>query len=61
MRAAVTAAKAEVKPKTPEEIKNEYMRSALFNTAGTSSALALASLVPNAPMMTTFALSCWVS
>lgn len=40
--------------------KAEYMRSALFATAGTSTALALASGVPNAPMMSTFALSCWV-
>jgi NAD(P) transhydrogenase len=29
-------------------------------TAGSSTALAIASMVPNAPMMTTFALSCWV-
>lgn len=48
------------KPKTPEEVKAEYMRSALFTTAGTSTALGLAALVPNAPMMSTFALSCWV-
>jgi hypothetical protein len=32
----------------------------MFATAGTATALGLASLVPNAPMMTTFALSCWV-
>ncbi len=48
------------KPKTAEEIQKEYYRNALFTTAGTSSALGLASLVPNSPMMSTFALSCWV-
>ena len=37
-----------------------YRRSALLATVGSSSALALASMVPNAPMMTTFALSCCV-
>lgn len=36
------------------------MNSALFATAGTSTALGLASMVPNSPMMSTFALSCWV-
>lgn len=56
--AAVEAAK--IKIKTPKEIEEEYKKSALFATAGTSTALALASMVPNAPMMTTFALSCWV-
>lgn len=49
--------KAEVVKKDP---KQEYMRSALFTTAGTTTALGLVSMVPNAPMMTTFALSCWV-
>jgi len=59
--AAATAAKAgPPAPKTAEEIRKEYLRSALFTTAGTSTALGMASLVPNAPMMTTFALSCWV-
>jgi NAD(P) transhydrogenase len=46
--------------KTPDQIQKEYMRSALFATAGSGSLLGLASMVPNAPMMTTFALSCWV-
>lgn len=46
--------------KVAEDPEKVYMRSALFSTAGTSTALGLASLVPNAPMMTTFALSCWV-
>ena len=46
--------------KTAAEIEAEYKKSALFATAGTSSALALASMVPNSSMMTTFALSCWV-
>lgn len=53
--AAAAAAAAKV-----VDPKQEYMRSALFATAGTSSALALASMVPNSPMMSTFALSCWV-
>lgn len=51
-------AKKEVK--TPAQIKSEYMRSAVFTTAGTTTALGLAAMVPNAPMMSTFALSCWV-
>lgn len=51
--------KVEVK-KDAKTIEEEFKRSALFATAGTSTALALASMVPNAPMMTTFALSCWV-
>ena len=50
----------QVQVKTPEDIRKEYLNSALFTTAGTSTALGLASLVPNSPMMTTFALSCWV-
>jgi NAD(P) transhydrogenase len=49
--------KVEVVAKDPQK---EYMRSALFATAGTSTVLGLVSMVPNAPMMTTFALSCWV-
>ena len=49
--------KAEVVPMAP---KDAYMQSALYATAGTSTALALSSMVPNAPMMSTFALSCWV-
>ena len=44
----------------PEDPKLAYQRNALFTTAGTTTALGLAALVPNAPMMTTFALSCWV-
>lgn len=50
--------KTEVKPVV--DIQKEYLNSALMATAGTSTALVLASSVPNAPMMTTFALSCWV-
>ena len=49
--------KAEVKILEP---KDAYMQSALYATAGTSTALVLSSMVPNAPMMSTFALSCWV-
>ncbi len=44
----------------PKDIKNEYWQSALFTTAGTTTLLGLSSLVPNSPMMSTFALSCWV-
>ena len=51
------AAAAAAKALDPKDV---YMRSALFATAGTSTALGMAALVPNAPMMTTFALSCWV-
>lgn len=54
----------EVKEKTPEEIYAEteasYKQSAMNATGASMAALALASGVPNAPMMTTFALSCWV-
>lgn len=56
----VAAAAAEVVEVIPENPQKTYMRSAMFATAGTSSVLGLASMVPNAPMMTTFALSCWV-
>lgn len=54
----------EKKDKKPEPVvlapKDAYMQSAMYATAGTSTALALSSMVPNAPMMSTFALSCWV-
>ncbi|CAM9196880.1 unnamed protein product [Ectocarpus fasciculatus] len=40
--------------------KDVYSRNAMMATATTTSALALASTVPNSTMMTTFALSCWV-
>lgn len=46
--------------KTDAEIQQEYMRSAMFATASTSTALGLAAMVPNSSMMSTFALSCWV-
>jgi NAD(P) transhydrogenase len=49
-----------VEVKTPQQIQKDYLRSALFTTAGTTSALGLVSMVPNSTMMTTFALSCWV-
>ena len=52
--------KNQIKFEIPEEIEAEYKRKAMFATAGTSSALALASMVPNSAMMSTFALSCWV-
>jgi NAD(P) transhydrogenase len=60
--AIAAAAKAkEVKvAKVPEDPEKVYRKSAIFATVGTSTALGLASMVPNAPMMTTFALSCWV-
>lgn len=44
----------------PRDYESEYRKSAMFATVGTTSALGLASMVPNSPMMTTFALSCWV-
>ena len=44
----------------PEDPRRVYLKSAFNTTAGTTTALALASYVPNAPMMSTFALSCWV-
>lgn len=59
--APVVAKKEEAKVvEVPKDPQQEYMRSALFTTAGTSSALGLASMVPHSSMMTTFALSCWV-
>ena len=51
---------AAVAAKPPADPQKEYMRSALLATAGSSTALAVASGIPNAPMMTTFALSCWI-
>lgn len=48
------------KEKTVADYEAEYKQSALMATGATSTALALSSGVPNAPMMTTFALSCWV-
>ena len=59
--APVAAAKREEKvEKTPEDPETEYRRNAIFSTAGVSTTLGLAALVPNSSMMTTFALSCWV-
>ena len=60
--APVQAAKVDPKKPTgpaldPEQV---YRKSAMHATAATTTALALAANVPNAPMMTTFALSCWV-
>eukprot|EP01036_Dinobryon_divergens_P022104 gene22104-30339_t len=46
--------------KEPVDVEGEYRKSALMATVGSTTALSLASMVPNAPMMTTFALSCWV-
>mmetsp|Transcript_81271 Transcript_81271/g.159531 ORF Transcript_81271/g.159531 Transcript_81271/m.159531 type:complete len:1032 (+) Transcript_81271:101-3196(+) len=48
------------KEPAPRDFQKEYMRSAMFTTAGTTTALGMAAMVPNSPMMTTFALSCWV-
>jgi NAD(P) transhydrogenase len=45
---------------TEADIEAEYKRNALMATGGSTSALALASMVPNQPMVSTFALSCWV-
>ena len=58
--AAASSATAKKEEKAPVDPQKEYMRSALFATAGTSTALGMAAMVPNSPMMTTFALSCWV-
>jgi H+-translocating NAD(P) transhydrogenase len=58
--AAATAAAKAAEAAKPVDPQKEYLRSALFTTAGTTTALGLVSMVPNAPMMTTFALSCWV-
>ncbi|EDQ90247.1 uncharacterized protein MONBRDRAFT_16286 [Monosiga brevicollis MX1] len=52
-----TTPEPEAPPLNPQ---TEYLRSAGLATIGTSSALALASFVPNSAMMSTFALSCWV-
>eukprot|EP01035_Chromulina_nebulosa_P017810 gene17810-23420_t len=53
-------AKKEPVPLTDEQIRKNYLNTTLYATAGSTTALALASCVPNAPMMSTFALSCWV-
>jgi hypothetical protein len=52
--------KKEVIVLTPAQIEEGYRKKALFSTAGTSTVLGMAALVPNSSMMTTFALSCWV-
>lgn len=44
----------------PIKSLTRYKKLGTMYAAGTSSALALASLVPNSAMMSTFALSCWV-
>ena len=51
------AKKEEKKVEDPEVV---YRRKAMWGTAGTTTALGLASLVPNSSMMSTFALSVWV-
>ena len=55
----VTEVKEVIEP-PPRNFEAEYRERAKNATAATSTALVLASGVPNAPMMTTFALSCWV-
>lgn len=52
--------KEEVVVLTAEDIRKGYLNKAMVTAASTSTALGLAAMVPNAPMMTTFALSCWV-
>lgn len=42
------------------DIEGDFRKSALMATAGTSTALGMAALVPNTAMMGTFALSVWV-
>lgn len=54
------AGKEAAPKKTVEEVLQEYKKNVLFTTAGTTTALGLSAMVPNAPMMSTFALSCWV-
>ena len=54
-----TAAAAEVE-EVVVDIEGDYRKSAMFATAGTTTALGLAALVPNSAMMSTFALSVWV-
>lgn len=56
----VQAKKEEVKAAPVLDPKEVYTKNALMATAGTSTALAIASTVPNSTMMSTFALSCWV-
>eukprot|EP01038_Epipyxis_sp_PR26KG_P004823 gene4823-6758_t len=57
---SATPAKEEKKVEVVQNPEEVYRKSALLATAGTTTALGLASMVPHAPMMTTFALSCWV-
>ncbi len=53
--------KEEAKAAAPKRnFEQEYIDSAKHATIASSGALALASGVPNSPMMTTFALACWV-
>lgn len=52
--------KEEAKVLTVQEISKQYLHKAAMTTLTTTSVLGLAAMVPNAPMMTTFALSCWV-
>eukprot|EP00597_Dinobryon_sp_UTEXLB2267_P000363 CAMPEP_0170073608 /NCGR_PEP_ID=MMETSP0019_2-20121128/10997_1 /TAXON_ID=98059 /ORGANISM="Dinobryon sp., Strain UTEXLB2267" /LENGTH=970 /DNA_ID=CAMNT_0010283251 /DNA_START=268 /DNA_END=3180 /DNA_ORIENTATION=- len=55
-----TAAEEKLAKELAKDPEQEARKTALLATAGGSTALLLASMVPNAPMMTTFALSCWV-
>merc|ERR1719223_1476654 len=52
--------KAEKDKYDPEFQLAKYKKTGMMYTAGSSTALAMASLVPNSAMMSTFALSCWV-
>ncbi len=58
--APAVAAKEEKAAKVAEDPKTVFRRAALQATVGASTALGLASMVPNSAMMNTFALSCWV-
>lgn len=58
--AAAVDKKKEKAPPTESEVRQDYMRRALFSSAGATTALGLAATVPHASLMSTFALSCWV-
>lgn len=57
---AATAKPDEAKKEVVIDVKSQYMKNAIFATAGSSTLLGMASLVPNSAMVSTFALSCWV-
>lgn len=60
VKAKVMDIKEEKKQLTEEDYRKMYLNKALKATAVTTSALTLASFVPNVSMLSIFALSCWV-